>query len=75
MNRTVSVEFYQDPQRLWRWRFRAVNGKILADSGQGYFRKRDALAGAAIVTGTYVQWDELQLASTSARLVPVRVSS
>ncbi len=23
-------------RKLWRWRFKAANGKIMADSGEGY---------------------------------------
>jgi uncharacterized protein YegP (UPF0339 family) len=30
----------------WRWRAYAKNGRILADSGQGYSRRIDALNGA-----------------------------
>jgi hypothetical protein len=30
----------------WRWRAYAKNGRILADSGQGYSRRIDALSGA-----------------------------
>lgn len=35
----------------WRWRFFSSNGRILADSGQGYFRRIDALTGCATVLG------------------------
>lgn len=27
---------YMDNAREWRWRFKAPNGKIMADSGEGY---------------------------------------
>ena len=30
-----------------RWRLRAANGKILADSGEAYTRKSDAAKGCA----------------------------
>lgn len=26
----------------WRWRLRAKNGRIIADSGEGYVHRRDA---------------------------------
>ena len=33
-----SYEFfrYKDAAGEWRWRFKAPNGKIMADSGEGY---------------------------------------
>ena len=33
-----SYEFdrYKDSAGEWRWRFKAPNGKIMADSGEGY---------------------------------------
>lgn len=43
------LEMYQDVQGDWRWRLRANNGKILADSGEGYVEYRDAIHGAYLV--------------------------
>jgi uncharacterized protein YegP (UPF0339 family) len=40
-----TLEFYRDADRKWRWRFIAANGRILADSGQGYRHLRDAERG------------------------------
>ena len=37
--------------RKWRWRFVATNGRILADTGQGYTRRIDCLKGCASVLG------------------------
>ena len=50
---TDRIELYRSGLRRkkWRWRYVAANGNILADSGQGYSRRIDALAGAARVTG------------------------
>lgn len=47
--RSQTAEFYKS-KNGWRWRIRAVNGKVLADSGQGYSRKADALHGYILVT-------------------------
>ena len=30
---------YRDKKKEWRWRLKAKNGRILADSGEGYKRK------------------------------------
>lgn len=35
-------EVYQDKAGLYRWRLLARNGRIIADSGEGYLRKADA---------------------------------
>lgn len=43
------IEVYQDRHlllRRWRWRRVAGNGKIVADSGQGYTRKASAIRAA-----------------------------
>lgn len=32
----MRIEFFVDKAALWRWRLRAANGKIIADSGEGY---------------------------------------
>jgi uncharacterized protein len=38
-------QVYKDAQQKWRWRLKAANGNILADSGEGYSSKADCLAG------------------------------
>jgi uncharacterized protein YegP (UPF0339 family) len=43
---------YKDAQNKWRWRLKAANGNILADSGEGYSSKTDCLAGIAAVKGS-----------------------
>lgn len=42
-------EVYEDKAEEWRWRFRASNGKIIADSGEGYKNKQDCLHGIDLV--------------------------
>jgi len=37
---------YQDRSGKWRWRLRARNGNIVADSGQGYATKHNAKRAA-----------------------------
>jgi len=40
-----AFEVYQDRGGKWRWRLRAVNGRIICDSAQGYINREDAYAG------------------------------
>jgi len=35
--------YYQDTKGEWRWRLKAANGRILADSGEGYKNVSDCL--------------------------------
>ena len=39
------IDVYQDARNEYRWRIRAENGSILADSGEGYKNKADCLHG------------------------------
>ncbi len=71
---TARVELYRTPDHVivehpdgipervdvpqqWRWRF-VKNGRVMADSGQGYVRRTDALSGCATVLGGAVQSDQ-----------------
>ena len=39
-------EIYQDRQGQFRWRLRAPNGQIIADSGEGYATRSNAKRAA-----------------------------
>jgi uncharacterized protein YegP (UPF0339 family) len=43
---------YRDLGQQWRWTLYAANNRKIADSGEGYFNKADALAGIALVIST-----------------------
>lgn len=45
------VELYVDAAGEFRWRYVAANGRTLADSGEGYLRKRAALKAIERVLG------------------------
>ena len=46
MNWKLKVEIYRCKwASIWRWRAKARNGKILADSGEGYNRRKDCVSG------------------------------
>ena len=40
---------YRDTRGQYRWRLVASNGRIVADSAEGYVRRVDCLAGIALV--------------------------
>lgn len=42
----TKLEFYVDRAKRYRWRLIARNGRILADSGQGYAGRRECEDGA-----------------------------
>lgn len=41
----ISMKFiiYKDKNGEWRWKIKAANGKIIADSAEGYKNKEDAI--------------------------------
>lgn len=43
---------YKDVRGEWRWRLVAANGKIVADSGEGYKNEADCNHGVSLVMGT-----------------------
>lgn len=45
MKKPSKVVIYKDRKGEWRWRFVAPNGRIVADSGEGYKRKGNAIRG------------------------------
>ena len=40
---------YQDRQSFWRWHLKAANGKVVADSGEGYSTKLACQQGILLV--------------------------
>lgn len=40
---------YKDHQHQWRWSLRSGNGKIIADSAEGYHRKDKCMKGLRAV--------------------------
>lgn len=45
MSHKPEVEFYQELGGDWRWRVRAANGDIVADSSEGYRNRLDCVNG------------------------------
>ncbi|WP_128903965.1 HVO_2922 family protein [Halorubrum amylolyticum] len=46
---TAAFEIYEDAGGEWRWRLRHRNGNIVADSGQGYASRSNAVEGVTSV--------------------------
>lgn len=40
---------YKDNSYQWRWRLKADNGRIIADSGESYYNKQDCLQAVTLV--------------------------
>jgi uncharacterized protein YegP (UPF0339 family) len=51
------VELYRDRKRDYRWRYKAANGRVLADSAEGYRRPGQARRQAERVVGRPITWD------------------
>ncbi|GJD35209.1 YegP family protein [Methylobacterium aerolatum] len=45
----MRFEMYRDSAGEWRWRLRARNGEVIADSGEGYKRREDCEHGIELV--------------------------
>ena len=45
----MRFELYRDVKGEWRWRLRARNGEVIAESGEGYSRREDCEHGIALV--------------------------
>jgi uncharacterized protein YegP (UPF0339 family) len=48
-------EFYKDQAGQWRWRAVATNGRVVADSAEGYTRLEDARLGYLTAVTTTVE--------------------
>ena len=49
LKRTARFQIYRDSQGEYRWRLRAANGEIIADSNEGYIRRSDCEHGIDLV--------------------------
>jgi hypothetical protein len=51
------VHLYRDKINEWRWRLVAVNGKTVAESGEGYAEFRDCFGMAWALYGANVVYE------------------
>lgn len=54
MKRTPELVYYRDRKKEWRWKVVAANGRIIANSGEGYTRYAFCVKG----------WEQAKLAET-----------
>jgi uncharacterized protein len=45
----MKFSVYRDYSNHWRWRLKAANGRIIADSGEGYINYGDCLHAIGLV--------------------------
>lgn len=45
----MTFEIYKDARGEFRWRLKASNGRIVADSGEGYKNKADCEHGIGLI--------------------------
>jgi len=48
----MTYYYYKDNKGEWRWRLKAANGRIVADSGEGYSSEQECLADIKRVKGS-----------------------
>jgi uncharacterized protein YegP (UPF0339 family) len=48
----MKFHVYKDHKGEWRWRLKAANSKIVADSSEGYSSKQACLSGINLVKGS-----------------------
>lgn len=48
----MRFQLFQASNGDWRWRLLAANGRVIADSGEGYRSKADAQHGIELVAAT-----------------------
>jgi uncharacterized protein YegP (UPF0339 family) len=63
----LQCRVYRDGAGEWRWRWRAPNGRIVADSGEGYGSYAAARHAAEQVAGAHVQMLSPQLVRRGRR--------
>jgi uncharacterized protein YegP (UPF0339 family) len=47
----MKFHIYKDYKGEWRWRLKAANGRVLADSGESYTTKQACHEGVELVRG------------------------
>lgn len=72
VNAVTKFQLYKDRKGEYRWRLRARNGEIIADSNEGYSRKASCKHGIDLVreqAASAVVEDQTEEAPTESRAV------
>jgi len=48
----MKFQVFKTRKKQWRWRLRATNGRIVANSGESYHRLKDCLSAMGLVKNT-----------------------
>ena len=48
----MTFEVFRNRKKEWRWRLRAANGRIVANSGESYRRRIDCSDSIVLVKGS-----------------------
>lgn len=56
----MTFRLYKDRAGEWRWNLKSTNGNIIADSGEGYINKADAVNGINLVKVTSASTDVIE---------------
>jgi uncharacterized protein len=68
-DKSMYFELYQDAAKEWRWRLRAANHRIIADSGEGYQNRADCLHAIDLIKNGAAEAKVWDLAHDPADLV------
>lgn len=63
------IQIYSDRQGMFRWRLRARNGKIVAESGEGYARMIGAIGALRAVVKAFRE-DTVDLSALEGKRRP-----
>lgn len=64
----AKFEIFQDEKNQWRWHLKAANGKIIADSAEGYVRKSDCEHGISLIKKLAPQAEAVTVQVVTARM-------
>lgn len=65
--RTPRIFVYRDRKGEWRWRLKSANGKIVAESGEGYKRKLTPLDVADRLADMFMDACDVELARAESQ--------
>lgn len=55
----MHFQIYRDSAGEWRWRLRAANNEIIADSAEGYITKRNVLRAVSKLANQFLNLEDI----------------